>query len=269
MPTLLSSLTTSALSSPPPILLTLLARRRGFLWLPSLEGPVSDYTKGSGWLFGDAAQGYAWTDFTPPLGWADTGAYLALPVLLVMSQYISTAILTPKSDDPAQQQTQAILKFLPLMIGWFSLSVPSGLGLYWITNNVVTTLTTVLIKKSVATPAIAGMDGGVSAAAEPVKSQGFGRQYGEVVTKQSEDGTTVKISPPGTRKERKAAAAADGPVVDAVVVDAAMGAAATGGPAAAANVVDAQFTELDTGGGVGDAAGGKKKKKKKSKKSKK
>jgi YidC/Oxa1 family membrane protein insertase len=239
----------------------------GFLWLPSLEGPVSDYTKGSGWLFGDAAQGYAWTDFTPPLGWADTGAYLALPVLLVCSQYISTSILTPKSDDPAQQQTQAILKFLPLMIGWFSLSVPSGLGLYWITNNVVTTATTLLIRNSVPTPSVAGMDGGVSSA-EPVKSQGFGRQYGEVVTKQSEDGTTVKISPPGTRKERRAAAA-DGPVVDAVVVDAAMGAAATGGPAAAAQVVDAQITELDTGGGVGGDAGGKKKKKKKSKKAKK
>ena len=51
-----------------------------FLWLPSLEGPVSDYTKGSGWLFGDAAQGYAWNGFTPPLGWADTAAYLTLPV---------------------------------------------------------------------------------------------------------------------------------------------------------------------------------------------
>ena len=34
-------------------------------------------------------------------------------------------------DDPAQKQTQAILKFLPLMIGWFSLNVPSGLTLYW------------------------------------------------------------------------------------------------------------------------------------------
>lgn len=224
--------------------------------MPSLEGPVSDYTKGTGWLFGDAAQGYEWSGFTPPLGWHDTGAYLALPVLLVASQYISTSILTPKSDDPAQQQTQAILKFLPLMIGWFSLSVPSGLGLYWITNNVVTTATTLLIRQSVPTPSIAGMDGGVSAPTPEVKSQGFGRQYGEVVTKKSEDGTTVKISPPGAKK---AAAMADGPVVDAVVVDAAMGAAATGGPAAAADVVDAKITA---------DSGAKKKKKKKSKKRK-
>jgi membrane protein insertase Oxa1/YidC/SpoIIIJ len=36
-----------------------------------------------------------------------------------------------QSNDPAQNQSQAILKFLPLMIGYFSLSVPSGLSLYW------------------------------------------------------------------------------------------------------------------------------------------
>ena len=67
------------------------------------------------------------------------------------------AILTPKTDttDPSQQQSQAILKVLPLMIGWFSLNVPSGLGLYWMTNNILTTLTTVLIRKNV-TPATAG-----------------------------------------------------------------------------------------------------------------
>jgi YidC/Oxa1 family membrane protein insertase len=33
------------------------------------------------------------------------------------------------------------LKFLPLMIGWFALNVPSGLGLYWLANSVFTTST--------------------------------------------------------------------------------------------------------------------------------
>jgi YidC/Oxa1 family membrane protein insertase len=46
-----------------------------------------------------------------------------LPVLLVASQYVSMAILSPKNDDPAQASSQAILKVLPLMIGWFSLNV--------------------------------------------------------------------------------------------------------------------------------------------------
>lgn len=42
----------------------------------------------------------------------------------------------------AQAQSQAILKFLPFMVGYFSLNVPSGLGVYWIANNLITTLTT-------------------------------------------------------------------------------------------------------------------------------
>jgi len=40
-----------------------------------------------------------------------------LPVLLIVSQYASQKIISPPSTDPQQQQTQNILKFLPLMIG--------------------------------------------------------------------------------------------------------------------------------------------------------
>lgn len=40
-----------------------------------------------------------------------------LPVGLVVSQYVTQRILSPPSNDPQQQQSQAILKFLPLMIG--------------------------------------------------------------------------------------------------------------------------------------------------------
>merc|ERR1711871_1064149 len=112
--------------------------------------------------------GLQWRDGSPRLGWHDTLAYLVLPVVLVISQYVSMVILTPKvdSNDAAQQQSQAILKFLPLMIGWFSLNVPSGLGLYWMTNNILTTLTTVLI--------------------DPPKAQGFSRRYGKVIESEAD-----------------------------------------------------------------------------------
>lgn len=72
-----------------------------FLWIPSLEGPSADYTEGIKWLTD------GWVNGAPPLGWHDTGAYLVLPVVLTLSQYASTALLTPKTDDPAQQQSQA------------------------------------------------------------------------------------------------------------------------------------------------------------------
>jgi len=187
-----------------------------FLWLPSLEGPVADYTQGIGWLTGNAEQGLAWSGANPPLGWHDTICYLVLPVLLVISQYVSTAILTPKTDDPAQQQSQAILKFLPLMIGWFSLNVPSGLGLYWITNNVVTTLTTVLIRQTVKPAVAGGMDMPVEVNDEP-KAQGFGRRYGEVIESTGGDGTKVTIKPPGSKRAERRKAAAD--VIDVPVID--------------------------------------------------
>jgi len=56
-------------------------------------------------------------DGHPPIGWHDAGAYLVLPLLLVASQYASQKLVTPQNTDPAQQQTQAILGFLPFMIG--------------------------------------------------------------------------------------------------------------------------------------------------------
>jgi YidC/Oxa1 family membrane protein insertase len=92
-------------------------------------------------------------DGIPSLGWETTIAYLILPCLLVVSQFASMQLMQPKTDDPAQQQGNAILKFLPLMIGWFSLNVPSALCIYWITNNVVTTASSVFIRNNVAAAA--------------------------------------------------------------------------------------------------------------------
>lgn len=66
--------------------------------------------------------GFSWllplTDGVPPVGWAHALAYLSLPVMLVASQFLSQKIISPPaSADPQQQQSQAILKFLPFMIG--------------------------------------------------------------------------------------------------------------------------------------------------------
>ncbi|KAL6195617.1 hypothetical protein ACLB2K_031235 [Fragaria x ananassa] len=87
-------------------------------------------------------------DGHPPLGWSDTAAYLVLPVLLVVSQFVSMELMKPpQTDDPNQKNTLLVLKFLPLMIGYFSLSVPSGLSIYWFTNNVLSTAQQVWLRK--------------------------------------------------------------------------------------------------------------------------
>ncbi|KAL6186413.1 hypothetical protein ACLB2K_042533 [Fragaria x ananassa] len=119
----------------------------GFFWIPSLAGPTTFAARSSGsgvsWLF-------PFVDGHPPLGWSDTLAYLVLPVLLVVSQYVSVQIMQasqPQTNDPNMKSSQAITKFLPLMIGYFSLSVPSGLSLYWLTNNLLSTAQQVWLQK--------------------------------------------------------------------------------------------------------------------------
>ncbi|MCO5565043.1 hypothetical protein L7F22_018713 [Adiantum nelumboides] len=117
----------------------------GFFWVPSLAGPTTIAARQSG-------SGISWllpfVDGQPPLGWHDTAAYLVLPVLLVISQFASMQLMqTPQSSDPSQKNTQLILKFLPLMIGYFSLSVPSGLSLYWFVNNLLSTAQQIYLRK--------------------------------------------------------------------------------------------------------------------------
>ncbi|CAL0333120.1 unnamed protein product [Lupinus luteus] len=117
----------------------------GFFWIPSLAGPTTVAARQSGsgisWLF-------PFVDGHPPLGWSDTAAYLVLPVLLVVSQYISVQIMqASQPNDPNLKTSQALTKVLPLMIGYFALSVPSGLSLYWLTNNILSTAQQVWLQK--------------------------------------------------------------------------------------------------------------------------
>ena len=140
----------------------------GFYWIPSLGGPATIEMRNEG-------SGFSWlfplVDGAPPIGWHDALSYLVLPVLLVISQFVSQKIMQPesaKSADPAQQQSQAILKFLPLMIGYFSLNVPAGLTLYWFFNNIVTTAQTVYLRKT--TKPIVSVSSAGSGASDSVAS---------------------------------------------------------------------------------------------------
>ncbi|CAK9194953.1 unnamed protein product [Sphagnum troendelagicum] len=141
----------------------------GFFWIPSLAGPttIAARQNGSGvsWLF-------PFVDGAPPLGWSDTAAYLVLPVLLIVSQYISMQLMQPpQSADPSQKNTQLILKFLPLMIGYFSLSVPSGLSLYWFTNNILSTAQQVYLRQlGGAKPVVDKDAGGIISAGQAKRS---------------------------------------------------------------------------------------------------
>eukprot|EP00804_Cyclotella_cryptica_P028735 CCRYP_008249-RA/>CCRYP_008249-RA protein AED:0.04 eAED:0.04 QI:150/1/1/1/1/1/3/461/432 len=120
-----------------------------FLWIPSLEGPVTAETnyRGTDWL----TQG--WVDGVPPLGWETTLAFCVMPVLLVLGQSITMNVLQQPDDESASEEekeqmktTKTVLKFLPLMIGFFSLQVPAGLTIYWFTSNLFTVSQSLIIR---------------------------------------------------------------------------------------------------------------------------
>lgn len=119
---------------------------QGFFWLPSLAGPTSLAARSAGnstaWL-------YPFVDGHPPIGWEGAARYLVLPVLLVAAQFASTAIISPPVDpnDENAQRTKNILAFLPLMIGYFALQVPSGLSLYYFSNTVLTSGQQIWLRK--------------------------------------------------------------------------------------------------------------------------
>lgn len=117
-----------------------------FLWIPSLEGPVSAPTfRGTEWLTEgwttDAISGYP----VPGMGWETTLAFLAMPALLILLQTFTLNALQPPVDENMSEEeaktfetTQLVFKFLPLMLGFFALQVPAGLTIYWVTTNLFT-----------------------------------------------------------------------------------------------------------------------------------
>lgn len=75
-------------------------------------------------------------------------AGFGLPILAVLSAgttYYQMKMINPKSNstekgklDSTQQTQKMMTNMMPIMFGWITLSVPSGLALYWVVGNVFT-----------------------------------------------------------------------------------------------------------------------------------
>lgn len=120
-----------------------------FLWIPDLEGPTYSSPPGESlnWVKSIISG-------TPDLGWESTLAFLTLPVILLISQTASQKILQPPKDPnkvytDQELATQGLVNNLPFIVAFFSLNVPSGLAIYWIINNIATTLITVAVKSNI------------------------------------------------------------------------------------------------------------------------
>ncbi len=107
----------------------------GFFWIPSLAGPTTSACNGVGGILPPWLSPFPFGE--PCIGWGQALAYLVLPVLLVVSQYYMQQMMTPPNPDPQQASMNSMMKIMPVMFGYFSLIVPSGLTLYWFTSNIL------------------------------------------------------------------------------------------------------------------------------------
>jgi YidC/Oxa1 family membrane protein insertase len=62
-----------------------------------------------------------------------------LPILAILTgvtQWMTTRMSMQPTSDPQQQMMNQMMQFMPIMFLFFSLSVPAGLVLYWVTSNI-------------------------------------------------------------------------------------------------------------------------------------
>lgn len=62
-----------------------------------------------------------------------------MPILVGVSMYIQQKMMTPTTiADPRQQSMNSMMLWMmPLMFAWFTLTVPSGLAIYWVATSVI------------------------------------------------------------------------------------------------------------------------------------
>ena len=65
-----------------------------------------------------------------------------IPVLAVFTTFLSSYLMNkslnnPTSSNNSMAQQSITLIFMPLLMGWISLSLSSGVGVYWITSSII------------------------------------------------------------------------------------------------------------------------------------
>ncbi len=100
-----------------------------FFWIPDLSFPK--YTQGMGWL----SEAFQAGDYVLLV------SYLILPVLLIISQFFMQRWMTPAAPTTGNDSQAGMMKqmtyVMTFMFGFFTLQVPAGLTLYWVTSNLL------------------------------------------------------------------------------------------------------------------------------------
>lgn len=104
-----------------------------FKFIPWLKDPITLIPLNSQFL---------WMDLGKPERLLIPGISFGIPVLavlVVISSFLQTKLMTPPSNDPQSNQMSGMMNiYMPLLMGWFAYSFASGLALYFLVSNVVT-----------------------------------------------------------------------------------------------------------------------------------
>ena len=94
-------------------------------------------------LNADELQGAPWILWITDLSRQDP--YFILPILMGATMFIQQQITPNTMTDPMQQK---IFKWFPVLMTFFFLTFPSGLVLYWLTNNILSIAQQVFINRA-------------------------------------------------------------------------------------------------------------------------
>ena len=167
-----------------------------FFWIPDLGFP--SYTGGLSWISEDFNNG----DF------GHLAAYLVLPILLVASQFVMQKWMTPATPTTGDNNSQAAMMkqvglMMTFMFGFFTLQVPAGLSLYWVTSNLLQMLQQWAIMGgklglgAATVPALATA-GGSTDTVPPASANGTGPSDDSAQDKPSSE----KTKPPSSRSKK-------------------------------------------------------------------
>jgi YidC/Oxa1 family membrane protein insertase len=103
---------------------------QAFLWIPDLSRP--SLTEGMGWISA-ALSGH---------NYGTLAAYFSLPLIMIVSQLLLQKMTQPAASGGGKQNSQTqmmgqMMMFMPIMFGYITLGLPSGLTLYWSVSNIL------------------------------------------------------------------------------------------------------------------------------------
>lgn len=74
---------------------------------------------------------FLWLDLSSP------DPYLLIPILVGVTMWVSQKMITQPGTDPQQESMQRMMQLMmPLMFGFICLTLPSGLGLYFVASTI-------------------------------------------------------------------------------------------------------------------------------------